>query len=129
VSKDRNKDVTLEDIPVVKEFPDVFLEEIPRLPPKREIHFEIELEPSARPISKPPYLVAPAELRELNIHLEDLLQKGYIRPSVSPWGAPILVVKNKDETLRLCVGYRESNKVIVNNKYPLPRIDDLFDQL
>ena len=73
--------------------------------------------------------MAPAELRELKIRLEDLLQKGYIRPSVSPWGAPILFVKKKDGTLRLCVDYRELNKVTIKNKYPLPRIDDLFDQL
>jgi len=73
--------------------------------------------------------MAPAKLRELKIQLEDLLQKGYIRSSVSPWGAPVLFVKKKDRTLRLCVDYRELNKVIIKNKYPLPRIDDLFDQL
>jgi len=110
---------------VVKEFPDVFPEEIPGLSPKREINFKIELEPSARPISKPPYRMAPIELREL----EDLLQKRYIRPSVSPWGAPVLFVKKKDGTLMLCMDYRELNKVDVKNKYPLPRIDDLFDWL
>jgi len=91
--------VKLEDIPVVKEFSDVFPAEIPGLPPKKEIDFEIELEPSARPISKPLYRMAPAELRELKIQLEDLLQKGYIRPSVSPWGALVLFVKKKDRTL------------------------------
>ena len=96
VSEVKNKDVKLEDIPVVKEYPDVFPEEILGLPPKREIDFEIEIEPSARPISKPPYRMAPAELRELKVQLEDLLQKGYIRPSVSPWGAPVLFVKKKD---------------------------------
>ena len=84
MSEIKNKDVKLEDIPVVKEYPDIFPEEIPGLPPKRKIDYEIELEPCARPISKPPYRMAPAELRELKIQLEDLLQKGYIRPSVFP---------------------------------------------
>ena len=128
MSEVKYEDAKLEDILVVKEFLDVFPEEIPGLPPKRQIDFEIELEPSTRPISKPPYRMAPAELRELKIQLEDLLQKGYIRPSVSPWGAPVLFVKKKDGTLRLCVDYRELNSTI-KNKYLLPRIDDLFDQL
>jgi len=115
VIEDKNRDLKLEDISVVKEFLDVFPEEIHGLPPKREIDFEIELEPSARPISKPPYRMAPAKLRELKVQLEDLLQKGYIRPCASPWDAPLLFVKKKDETLRLCVDYRELNKVTVKN--------------
>ena len=119
----------LEDIPIVKDFPDVFLEELPGLPPDREIEFSIELFPSTGPISKAPYRMAPVELRELKLQLQDLLDKGFIRPSVSPWGAPVLFVKKKDGSLRLCIDYRELNKVIVKNKYPLPRIDDLFDQL
>ena len=115
VNEDKNRDVKLNDIPVVKEFPAIFFEEIPGLPPKRKIDFEIELEPSARPISKPPYRMAPAELRELKVQLEDLLKKGYIRPCASPWDAPLSFVKKKDKTLRLCVDYRELNKVTVKN--------------
>ena len=119
----------LEDIPIVKEFPDVFPEELPGLPPDREIEFSIELLPGTGPISKAPYRMAPAELRELKLQLQDLLDKGFVRPSVSPWGAPILLVKKKDGSLRLCIDYQELNKVTVKNKYPLPRIDDLFNQL
>ena len=118
----------LEDIPLVKEFPDVFPEELPGLPLDRDIEFSIELLPGTGPISKASYRMAPAKLRELKL-LQDLLDKGFIRPSVSPWGAPVLFVKKKDGSLRLCIDYRELNKVTVKNKYPLPRIDDLFDQL
>ena len=111
------------------EFPDLFPEELPGLPPQREIDFEIELISGAQPISKAPYRMAPMELKELKTQLEELLQKGFIRPSVSPWGAPVLFVKKKDGTLRLCIDYRELNKITIKNKYPLPRIDDLFYQL
>lgn len=116
-------------VSVVKEFVDVFPEELPGLPPEREVEFCIDLIPDTRPISIPPYRMAPAELKELKDQLEDLLDKGFIRPSVSPWGAPVLFVKKKDGSLRLCIDYRQLNKVTVKNKYPLPRIDDLFDQL
>jgi ribosomal protein S18 len=116
-------------IPVVSEFADVFPEEIPGLPPAREIEFNINLIPDTTPISKAPYRMAPAELKELKVQLEEMLEKGLIRPSTSPWGAPVLFVRKKDGTLRLCIDYRELNKVTVKNKYPLPRIDDLFDQL
>ncbi|XP_043813425.1 uncharacterized protein LOC122721247 [Manihot esculenta] len=119
----------LEDIPVVNEFPDVFPEELPGLPPDREIEFSIDLNPSTTPISMAPYRMAPAELKELKAQLQELLDKGFIRPSVSPWGAPVLFVKKKDGSLRLCIDYRQLNRVTVRNKYPLPRIDDLFDQL
>ena len=91
--------------------------------------FEIKVLPGIAPISKAPYRMAPVELRELQVQLQELLDKGFIRPSYSPWGAPVLFVKKKDGTLRMCVDYRELNKVTVKNKYPLPRIDDLFDQL
>ncbi|KAL0553936.1 hypothetical protein IC582_007840 [Cucumis melo] len=114
---------------MVRDYPDFFLEELPRLLPHREIEFAIELEPSTVSISRAPYRMAPAELEELKVQLQELLDKGFIRPSVSPWGAPVLFVKKKDGPMRLCIDYRELNKVTVKNRYPLPRIDDLFDQL
>ena len=127
---DKQKDVPkLEDILVVNEFPDVFPDELPGLPPDREIEFAIELAPEAEPVSKAPYRMAPVEMRELATQMQDLLDKGIIRPSVSPWGAPVLFVKKKDGSMRLCIDYRELNKLTIKNKYPLPRIDDLFDQL
>ena len=119
----------LENVPVVCEFSDVFPEELPALPPEREIEFCIEVTPGTDPISIPPYRMAPAELKELKVQIQDLIEKGFIRPSTSPWGAPVLFVKKKDGSLRLCIDYRQLNKVTVKNKYPLPRIDDLFDQL
>ena len=93
------------------------------------IDFAIDLEPGTKPISIPPCRMAPAELKELKDQLQDLLEKGFIRPSVSPWGAPVLFVKKKDGSMRMCIDYRQLNKVTIKNKYPLPRIDDLFDQL
>ncbi|KAA0048435.1 pol protein [Cucumis melo var. makuwa] len=125
----REVDVSLSSEPVVRDYPDVFLEELPGLPPYREIEFAIELEPGTVPISRAPYRMTLAELKELKVQLQELLDKGFIRPSVSPWGAPVLFVKKKDGSMRLCIDYRELNKVTVKNKYPLPMIDDLFDQL
>ena len=119
----------VENTPIVNEFIDVFPEELPGLPPEREIEFCIDLIPSTQPISIPPYRMALVKLKELKDQLQDLLDKGFIRPSTSPWGAPVLFVKKKDGSLRLCIDYRQLNKVTVKNKYPLPRIDDLFDQL
>ncbi|RVW67492.1 Transposon Ty3-I Gag-Pol polyprotein [Vitis vinifera] len=116
-------------IPIVREYPDVFPEDLPGLPPEREVEFTIDLVPGTGPMSKAPYRMAPVELKELKVQLQELLDKGFIRPSVSPWGAPVLFVKKKDGSMRLCIDYRELNKVTVRNKYPLPRIDDLFDQL
>ncbi|KAL5539314.1 hypothetical protein UlMin_045666 [Ulmus minor] len=118
-----------EDVLVVKDYLEVFPEDLLGLPPDREIEFEIELLPGTQPISKAPYRMAPAELQELKKQLQELLDKGFIRPSYSPWGAPVLFVKKKDGTMRMCIDYRELNKVTIKNKYPLPRIDDLFDQL
>ena len=103
--------------------------ELPGLPPDREIEFCIDVVPGTDPISMPPYRMAPAELKELNEQLKELLDKGFIRPSSSPWGAPVLFVKKKDGSLRLCIDYRQLNKVTIKNKYSLPKIDDLFDQL
>lgn len=114
----------LEEIDVVSEFPDVFPEELPGLAPKREIDFTIELVPGTAPISKAPYRMAPAELKELKEQLQELLDKGFIRPSVSPWGAPVLFVKKKDGSLRLCIDYRMLNHVTVkNNRCPEFTID------
>ncbi|KAL5559060.1 hypothetical protein UlMin_035271 [Ulmus minor] len=121
--------VELNDVSVVNEFVNVFPEELPGLPPDREVTFEIEVLPGTAPISKAPYRMAPAELKELQTQLQELLEKGFIRLSHSPWGAPVLFVKKKDGTLRMCIDYRGLNKVTIKNKYPLPRIDDLFDQL
>ncbi|XP_057960665.1 uncharacterized protein LOC131152809 [Malania oleifera] len=122
-------ELRVEDIPVVRDFPDVFPEDLPGLPPDREVEFVIDLVPGTTPISKAPYRMAPAELKELKEQLQELLDKGFIWPSVSPWGAPVLFVRKKDGSMRLCIDYREINKVTIKNKYPLPRIDDLFDQL
>ncbi|KAL2250218.1 UNVERIFIED_CONTAM: Retrovirus-related Pol polyprotein from transposon [Sesamum indicum] len=117
------------DVPVVREFLDVFLDELPGLPPHREVDFEIDIIPGAAPISIAPYRMAPSELKELKKQLEELLDKGFIRPSISPWGAPVLFVKKKDGSMRFCVDYRQLNRITIKNKYPLPRIDDLLDQL
>ncbi|KAL5787001.1 hypothetical protein ACOSP7_003950 [Xanthoceras sorbifolium] len=117
----------IQNIPTVCDFADVFPEELPGLPPQREVEFVIDVVPGTSPVSIAPYRMAPAELKELKIQLQELLDKGFIRPSVSPWGAPVLFVKKKDGSLRLCIDYRQLNKLTVKNKYPLPRIDDLFD--
>jgi hypothetical protein len=119
----------VERIPVVCDYPDVFPDELLGMPPDRDIEFAIELQPRTAPISKRPYRMPPAELAELKKQLQDLLDKGFIRPSTSPWGCPALFVKKKDESLRMCVDYRPLNAVTIKNKYPLPRIDVLFDQL
>ena len=122
------EEICINAIDVVRDFPEVFAD-IQGLPPEREVEFTIELEPGASPISKAPYRMAPVELAELKKQIEELLEKGFIRPSVSPWGAPVLFVKKKDGSLRLCIDYHQLNKVTIKNKYPLPRIDDLLDQL
>ncbi|XP_020257167.1 uncharacterized protein LOC109833769 [Asparagus officinalis] len=114
---------------VVQEFEDVFPDDIYGLPPDRAIEFSIDLKPGTAPISKTPYRMPPAELAELRTQLDDLLQRGLIRPSVSAWGAPVLLVGKKDGSKRMCIDYRELNAVTVKNKYPLPHIDDIFDQL
>ena len=129
ILSDLNGSVELADIPVVEEFPDVFPNELPGHLVDREIEFTVDILSGTQPISKTPYRMAPAELRELKSQLQELLDKGFVRPSTSPWGAPVLFVKKKDGTLRLCIDYRELNKVTIKNKYPLPRIDDLLDQL
>nr|AAS90689.2 putative polyprotein [Oryza sativa Japonica Group] len=119
----------LEDIPIVYEYPEVFPEDLTTMPPKREIEFRINLAPGTAPIYKRPYRMAANELAEVKKQVDEQLQKGYIRPSTSPWGAPVIFVEKKDKTKRMCVDYRALNEVTIKNKYPLPRIDDLFDQL
>ena len=116
-------------MPIVKEFQDVFLDDLVGVPPPREIDFCIDLEPDTKEISIPPYRMAPAELKELKLQLKDVTDKGFIQPGISPWGAPVLFVKRKDGTLSMCIDYQHLNKFAIKNKYPLPRIDDLFDQL
>ena len=99
------------------------------VPPEREINFRIDLLPDTQHISIPPYRMAPAERKELKVQLKDLLDKSFIRPSISPWGAPVLFVRKKDSSRRMCIDYRMLNKVTIKNKYPIARINDLFEQL
>jgi hypothetical protein len=117
------------EVPVVNEFLDAFPEELPGMPPDHDIEFVIELLPGTAPIYKRPYRMATPELAELKEHIKELLEKGFIYPSSSPLGAPMIFVLKKDGTQRLCVDYRALYEVTIKNKYPLPRIDDLFDQL
>ncbi|GKE43629.1 putative reverse transcriptase domain-containing protein [Tanacetum coccineum] len=114
---------------MVRDFPEVILNDLSGLPPLSEIKFWIELTPRATSVAKSPYRLAPSELEELSGQLKELQDKGFIRPSSSPWGAPVLFVKKKDGSFRICIDYRELNKLTDKNRYPLPRIDDLFDQL
>ena len=116
----------LDTLPVVREFKEVFPDEIPHFPPKREIEFSIDLVPRATPISRAPYRMSPPELMELKMQFQELLDKGYIRPSVSPWGATVLFLKKKDGTFRMCIDYHQLNKLTIKNRYPLPRIDDIL---
>ena len=125
--KDKGKNI--QDVPIVRDFPEVFPDDLPGLPPVRSIEFRIDLVPGAIPVAKSPYRLAPSEMQELASQLQELTDKGFIRPSSSPWGAPVLFVKKKDGTFRMCIDYRELNKLTFKNRYPLPRIDDLFDQL
>ncbi|GJS25204.1 reverse transcriptase domain-containing protein [Tanacetum coccineum] len=120
---------TLSDIPIVRDFEDVFPDDLSGLPPQRQVEFRIDLIPGATPVAKSPYRLAPSEMQELSEQLQELQDKGFIRPSHSPWGAPVLFVKKKDGSFRMCIDYRELNKLTIKNRYPLPRIDDLFDQL
>ncbi|GJV65330.1 putative reverse transcriptase domain-containing protein [Tanacetum coccineum] len=128
-AEDKSEERRLEDVPIVREFPKVFPEDLPGLPPARQVEFQIDLVPGAAPVARAPYRLAPAEMQELSTQLQELSDKGFIRPSSSPWGAPVLFVKKKDGSFRMCIDYRELNKLTVKNRYPLPRIDDLFDQL
>ena len=113
---------------MVSDYEDVF-QDIPGLPPRREIYFCIELHPDTTPIICVPYHMAPKETRDLQVQLDELTAQGFIHQRHSPWGAPVLFVKKKDDTLRMCIDYRGLNKVTIRNRYLFPRINDLFDQL
>jgi hypothetical protein len=116
-------------VPVVNEFPDVFPEELPGMPPDRDIEFVIKLKPGTATLYNTPFRMTTLELVELKEHIKEFLEKQFIHPSSSTWGAPVIFVPKKDGTQRLCMDYRALNEVTVRNKYSLPRIDDLFDQL
>ncbi|GKE25405.1 putative reverse transcriptase domain-containing protein [Tanacetum coccineum] len=117
------------DISVVQDFVEVFPEYLSGLPPQRQVEFRIDLVPGATPVVKSPYRLAPSKMQEFSAQLQELQDKDFIRPSHSSWGAPVLFVKKKDGALRMCIDYRDLNKLTIKNRYPLPRIDDLFDQL
>ncbi|GJV70461.1 putative reverse transcriptase domain-containing protein [Tanacetum coccineum] len=129
ITEKKSKEKRLEDVPIVHDFPEVFPEDLPRLPPTRQVEFQIELVPGAAPVARAPYRLAPSEMQELSNQLQELTDKGFIWPSSSPWGAPVLFVKKMDGSFRMCIDYKELNKLTVKNRYLLPRIDDLFDQL
>ncbi|GJU15610.1 putative reverse transcriptase domain-containing protein [Tanacetum coccineum] len=128
-AKDKSEEKQLEDVPIVQDFPEVFPDDLPGILPTRQVEFQIDLVPGAAPVARAPYRLTPSEMKELSDQLQELSDKGFIRPSSSPWGAPILFVKKKDGSFRMCIDYRELNKLTVKNHYPLPRIGDLFDQL
>ncbi|GJT15695.1 putative reverse transcriptase domain-containing protein [Tanacetum coccineum] len=128
-TEDKSKEKRLEDVPTVLDFPKVFPEDFPGLPPMRKFEFQIDLVHGAAPVACSSYRLAPTELQELSTQLQELFDKGFIRPSSSPWGAPVLFVKKKDGSFWMCIDYCELNKLTVKNRYPLLRIDDLFDQL
>jgi hypothetical protein len=129
VSLNAMKAILMEEIRVVHEFPDVFPEDLPGMPLNRDIEFIIDLVPGTAPISKRPYWMPANELAELKKQLIELQEKGFIRLSSSPWGAPVLFVEKKDKTRRMCMDYRSLNEMTIKNKYPLPRIEDMFDQM
>ncbi|GKD28490.1 putative reverse transcriptase domain-containing protein [Tanacetum coccineum] len=129
VTEKKPKEKQFEDVPIIRDSPKVFLDYLPRLPPSRQVDFRLDLIPGVTPVARVPYRLAPFEIREFLVQLQELLEKRFIRPSPSPWGAPVLFVKRKDGSFRICIDYRELNKLTVKNRYPLPRIDDLYDQL
>nr|GEZ42543.1 putative reverse transcriptase domain-containing protein [Tanacetum cinerariifolium] len=127
--EDKSKGKQLKDVLIVRDFPEVFPEDMSGLPPAQPAEFQIDLIPRAAPVARAPYRLAPSKMKGLSKQLQKLSDKGFIRPSSSPWGALVLFVKKKDGSFRMCIDYRELNKLTVKNRYPLPRIDDLFDQL
>ncbi|GJT66871.1 putative reverse transcriptase domain-containing protein [Tanacetum coccineum] len=119
--EDKSEKKRLEDVPIVQDSPKVFPEDLSGLPPTRQVEFQIDLVPGAAPIVRAPYQLSPSEMKELSEQLKELSNKGFIRPSSSPWGAPVLFVKKKDGSFRMCIDYRELNKLTVKNRYPLPQ--------
>ncbi|GKE17432.1 putative reverse transcriptase domain-containing protein [Tanacetum coccineum] len=128
-AEDKSEEKRLKDVPIVRDFPEVFPEDFSGIPPTRQVEFQINLIPGVAPVARAPYQLAPSGMKELSDKLKELSDKGFIRPSSSPWGPPVLSVKKKDRSFWMCIDYRELNKLAVKNHYPLPRIDDLFDQL
>ncbi|GKD44440.1 hypothetical protein Tco_1269085, partial [Tanacetum coccineum] len=128
-TEDKSGEKRLEDVPIIRDFPEVFPKYLPGLPPTQQVVFQIDLIPGVAPVAQAPYRFAPSEMKDLSEQLQELSDKGFIRPSSSPWGAPVLFVKKKDGSFRMCIQYRELNKLTVKNRYPILRIDDLFDQL
>ncbi|GJX00078.1 putative reverse transcriptase domain-containing protein [Tanacetum coccineum] len=128
-TEDKSEKKRIKDVPIVQNFPEVFPEDLPGLPPTRQVEFQIDLIHGAAPVARAPYRLAPSEMKELSDQLQELSDKGFIRPSSLHWGAPVLFVKKKDGSFRMCIDYRELNKLTVKNRYLLPRIDDLFNQL
>nr|GEY94088.1 putative reverse transcriptase domain-containing protein [Tanacetum cinerariifolium] len=128
-SVNKSEGKQLKDVPIVRDFPEVFPEDLPGLPLARPVEFQIDLIPGAAPVARASYRLAPSEMKELSEQLQGLFDKGFIRPSSSPWGALVLFVKKKDGSFRMFIDYRELNKLKMKNRYQLPRIDDLFDQL
>ncbi|GJV90240.1 putative reverse transcriptase domain-containing protein [Tanacetum coccineum] len=125
VTENTSKEKQMENVPVIHDF----LEELPGLPPPRQVEFRIDLVPGAAPVARASYRLASSKMRDLSVQLQELLEKGFIRSSLAPWGAPVLFLKKKDGSFRMCIDYRQLNKLTVKNRYPLSRIDDLFDQL
>ncbi|GKE52284.1 putative reverse transcriptase domain-containing protein [Tanacetum coccineum] len=128
-TEDKSEGKQLNDVPIIQDFPKVFPEDLSGLPLTRQVEFQIDLILGSAPVVRAPYRLAPSEMKELSEQLQELSEKGFIRPSSSPWGAPVLFVKKKDGSFRMCIDYRELNKLTVKNRYPLSRIDNLFDQL
>ncbi|GJS04776.1 putative reverse transcriptase domain-containing protein [Tanacetum coccineum] len=128
VMEKKSDEKRLEDIPVVREFLEVVPEDLPVLPFVRQVEFQIDLIPGT-PVARAPYRLALSEMQELSNQLQELSNRGFIRPSTSPWGAPVLFIKKKDGSFKMCIDYRELDKLTVKNRYPLLRIDDLFDKL
>nr|GEW53875.1 putative reverse transcriptase domain-containing protein [Tanacetum cinerariifolium] len=128
-AKDKSEEKRFKDVPIVRDFPKVFPEDLPGIPLAQQVEFQIDLVPGAAPVAWAPYRLAPSKMKELAEQLQELSDKGFIRPSSSPWGAPILFVKKKDRYFCMCIDYRKLNTLTMKNCYPLPRIDDLFDQL
>ncbi|GKE73398.1 putative reverse transcriptase domain-containing protein, partial [Tanacetum coccineum] len=128
-AEEKSEKKRLEDVPIVRDFSEVFPEDLLGIPPTRQVEFQIDLVSSAAPVARSPHRLAPSKMQESSNQLQEISNKGFIRPSLSPWGAPVLFVKKKDGSFRMCIDYRELNKLTVKNRYSIPRIDDLLEQL